>query len=103
MVDEYSKNLEKAKEMINIRGLYTDIQKLEEKFKITKFSLNKIKKEDLKLLHSGIAVINKIFANEENELQNENQNSYLNKVFADKSFSKMKNIFVPTKKDKDES
>jgi len=90
--------------MINIRGLYTDIQKLEQKFKITKISLNKVKIEDLKLLHSGIAVINKIFANEENELQNENenQNSYLNKVFADKSFSNMKNIFIPTKKDKDE-
>jgi len=86
--------------MINIRGLYTDIQKLEEKFKITKFSLNKIKTNDLKILHSGISVINKIFANAENELQNEQQNSYLNKIIADKSFNKVKNTFIPTKKDK---
>jgi hypothetical protein len=100
LVDEYTKNADKAKEMINIRGLYTDIQKLEDKFKITKFSLNKIKTNDLKILHSGISVINKIFANAENELQNEQQNSYLNKIIADKSFSKVKNTFVPTKTNK---
>ncbi len=97
LVDEYSKNQDKSKEMINIRGLYTDIQKIEEKFKITKFSLNKISTNDLKVLHSGIAVINKIFANAENELQNEQQNSYLNRIIADKSFSQVKNTFVPTK------
>lgn len=78
LIAKFVKNTnEIRREMNKLRGVLTDVQKINEKLNILKLNLKNIEKKNMRILSNGISSINTIFAILENNLLDAQTKDYL--------------------------